>query len=325
MRLPGEEALTAQAVVLDHPGNISVQGVELSTPSVTDVLVQTRWSGISSGTERLLYEGEMPPFPGMGYPLVPGYESVGDVIWAGPESGHQPGERVFVAGAACYPNLHALFGGSAARLVTAGARAHRVSKALGANATLLALTATAEHILATAGDIDLIVGHGVLGRLLARLVIAHRSAAAPAPAPLTVWDTAACRMQGAKGYRVCDPAADERRDYRCIVDVSGDSGLLDTLVSRLQPGGVIVLGGFYKQRLSFDFAPAFMRETSIRIAAEFQPEDMAAACRDMESGVLDVGGLLTHRQPAENASGAYAQAFSDLDCLKMILDWDSVQ
>jgi myo-inositol-1(or 4)-monophosphatase len=34
-------------------------------------------SGISTGTERLLWDGTMPPFPGLGYPLVPGYETVG--------------------------------------------------------------------------------------------------------------------------------------------------------------------------------------------------------------------------------------------------------
>jgi bacteriochlorophyllide a dehydrogenase len=43
------------------------------------VVVDVEWSGISTGTERLLFTGRMPPSPGMGYPLVPGYESVGRV------------------------------------------------------------------------------------------------------------------------------------------------------------------------------------------------------------------------------------------------------
>ena len=37
-------------------------------------------------TEKLLWNGTMPHFPGMGYPLVPGYESVGRVIEAGPKA-----------------------------------------------------------------------------------------------------------------------------------------------------------------------------------------------------------------------------------------------
>jgi 2-desacetyl-2-hydroxyethyl bacteriochlorophyllide A dehydrogenase len=41
----------------------------------------------------------MPTFPGMGYPLVPGYESVGRVVAAGPKARLRVGERVFVPGA----------------------------------------------------------------------------------------------------------------------------------------------------------------------------------------------------------------------------------
>ena len=62
--------------------------------------------------------------------------------------------------------------------------------ALGAEGALLALAATARHAMAgtwTRRVPDLIVGHGVLGRLLARLTIA---AGAPAP---TVWEIDAAR------------------------------------------------------------------------------------------------------------------------------------
>lgn len=57
----------------------------------------------------------MPPFPGMGYPLVPGYEAAGEVVEAGPDSGLRPGERVFVPGANCFmpteaAKLRGLFG-----------------------------------------------------------------------------------------------------------------------------------------------------------------------------------------------------------------------
>ena len=50
-----------------------------------DVVVDIEYSGISTGTERLLWTGRMPAFPGMGYPLVPGYESVGRVVGCGRE------------------------------------------------------------------------------------------------------------------------------------------------------------------------------------------------------------------------------------------------
>jgi 3-hydroxyethyl bacteriochlorophyllide a dehydrogenase len=58
----------------------------LTAPQSTDVVIDIAWSGISSGTERLLWEGRMPSFPGMGYPLVPGYESVGRIVDAGADA-----------------------------------------------------------------------------------------------------------------------------------------------------------------------------------------------------------------------------------------------
>jgi 3-hydroxyethyl bacteriochlorophyllide a dehydrogenase len=59
----------------------------------------------------------MPDFPGMGYPLVPGYETVGEVIEAGPERGFTVGQRVFAPGATCYGDVRGLFGGAASHLV----------------------------------------------------------------------------------------------------------------------------------------------------------------------------------------------------------------
>jgi bacteriochlorophyllide a dehydrogenase len=182
---------------------------------------------------------------------------------------------------------------------------------------LLALAATARHALAGFNTAlpDLIVGHGTLGRLLARLTVA---AGAPAP---TVWDTNPARRHGNTGYQVIDPVDDPRRNYHAIYDASGAMGLIDTLIPRLARGGEVVLAGFYTEPVAFAFPPAFMKEARIRIAAEWTPEDLTATRSLIDSGALSLGGLITHTQPAADASAAYQTAFEDADCLKMILDW----
>ena len=97
---PDTPTLEALAVVLEKPEkHWPSRQLALNPPEDDDVLVEIHWSGISTGTERLLWSGRMPAFPGMGYPLVPGYESVGRVLEAGARSGRQPGEQVFVPGA----------------------------------------------------------------------------------------------------------------------------------------------------------------------------------------------------------------------------------
>ena len=306
------------AVVLEEAEHLVVRRLDLSPPGEGDLVVDIEWSGISTGTEKLLWSGRMPQFPGMGYPLVPGYESVGRIREAGSRAGHvRPGDRVFVPGARCFGSIRGLFGGAARRLVVPASKVMPVREDLGDRAVLLALAATARHAIAVPGAAppDLIIGHGVLGRLLARLAVA---AGGPPPG---VWERNPARAGGAVGYSVLDPAADPRRDYRAIYDVSGDSALLDTLISRLAPGGEIVLAGFYSEPLAFAFAPAFMREARLRVAAEWREPDLAAVAAMAESGALSLDGLITHRCDASQADGAYRTAFGDPACLKMILDW----
>jgi 3-hydroxyethyl bacteriochlorophyllide a dehydrogenase len=311
--------METMAVVLEKPEHLSVLQVELTPPGETDVVVDVEWSGISTGTERLLWSGRMPPFPGMGYPLVPGYESVGRVSAVGEKSSRHIGERVFVPGARCFEKVRGLFGGAAARLVVPESRTTPIADELGESGILLALAATAYHALATPGAKapDLIVGHGVLGRLLARLSLCMGYSAP------VVWETNPERAGGAEGYDVISPTLDTRSDYRSIYDVSGDSALLDSLIARLAPGGEIVLAGFYTDRLSFAFAPAFMRESRLRVAAEWRPADLVAVHQYIEGGALSMDELITHRREASDAADAYRTAFSDPKCLKMVLDWRS--
>lgn len=315
--------MKSHAVVMEQPEHLALSRLDLEEPKDDDVVVDVEWSGISTGTERLLWTGTMPMFPGMGYPLVPGYESVGRIRQSGPRSGRQVGERVFVPGARCFGEVRGLFGGSASRLVVPGAKVITVSEDLGERAVLLALAATAYHAVAGGGKRDpivapdLIVGHGVLGRLLARMTVL-----AEYPAP-TVWETNPARAQGATGYPVVHPDEDERRDYRAIYDASGDAKILDSLIARLAPGGEIVLAGFYNQPLSFNFAPAFMREAQIRAAAEWKPADMLAVRELAESGFLPLDDLITHHAQPQQADSAYRTAFGDSACLKMVLDWSA--
>jgi 3-hydroxyethyl bacteriochlorophyllide a dehydrogenase len=318
-------ATQAQAIVFDAPRTLSVRTLELKPFEAGDLEVEVGFSGISTGTERLLWDGTMPPFPGLGYPLVPGYETVGTVVRAGPKATSVPvGSHVFIPGSYSFQGVRNIFGGAGSRLIVAHERVVRVAPALGPKAVLLALAATCYHALAFGGARqpmvapDLIVGHGVMGRLLARICLALGW-----PAP-TVWETQPLRREGddaARGYPCVDPADDTRKNYSSIIDVSGDAGILNGLISRLAPGGEVVLAGFYKTDLSFAFAPAFMREASLRIAAQWKKHDLQAVTALVEDGRLSLEGLITHTLPLARAQEAYEVAFGDPQCLKMMLDW----
>ncbi|MDH4481994.1 MAG: chlorophyll synthesis pathway protein BchC [Rhodoferax sp.] len=310
----------AQAIVFENPKSLAISALALPAMGETDVEVQVEFTGISAGTERLLWEGTMPQFPGMGYPLVPGYETVGRVVKAGAAASLTVGTRVYVPGSQCFDGVRNLFGGSASSLVVPSTRAMAIKESLAEQGVLFALGATAYHAHSAAGtqQPDLIVGHGVLGRMIARLAVV-------AGTQPVVWETNPARRTGAEGYEVIDPSTDTRRNYQCICDVSGAAGLLNELIGRLAPGGEVVLAGFYDEPLSFIFPPAFMREARIRVAAQWAPQDLADVIALAADGRLSLEGLVTHQQDATQADAAYRTAFGDADCLKMVLDWRHTQ
>ena len=314
-----ETADQTRAVVFEEPKKLSLRWIPLPALGSSDVEVQVEWSGISTGTEKLFYRGEMPPFPGMGYPLVPGYETVGRVTGCGQQVQHLLGQRVFVSGANCFGDVHGLFGGAASKLVVDASKVLPVDGIHGEEATLLALAATAHHALTDhEGNYcfpGLIIGHGVLGRLMARLVCALSNETP------TVWETDGDRRDEQHDYLVVHPDEDRRASYHRIVDVSGDSAILDKLIAKLKPTGEVILAGFYPDALSFTFPPAFMKEASIRVRAQWQPADLTAVKELVANKELDLSQLITHQLPASEATTAYDTAFSDSACLKMILDW----
>lgn len=316
--------MQSRAIVFDNPQHLSLQTLLMDAPTAGQLEIEVEYSGISTGTERLLWDGSMPAFPGMGYPLVPGYETVGRVTRTEGDCKVKPGQRVFVPGANCLQGVRSLFGGAASKLVVPQDRVVALEDNLGKEAVLLALAATAYHAVSGGGlrnpiiAPDLIVGHGVMGRLLARMTVAGGE-----PAP-TVWETNPARCAGAEGYQVMHPDDDPRKDYRAIYDVSGDATLLNALIKRLRPGGEVVLAGFYKQDLTFAYAPAFMREAQIRTAAEWKRADLLAVTELVHTGRLCLDGLITHEESPSKALNAYEAAFGDALCLKMILDWSTL-
>ncbi|MEI2387875.1 chlorophyll synthesis pathway protein BchC [Breoghania sp. JC706] len=305
------------AVVFQEPGSLQVRRLALTRPGCSDVVAESLLSGISTGTEKMLFDGSMPPFPGMRYPLVPGYETVARVVEAGPDSEHAIGDLVFVPGANCFEDAAGLFGATAERIILPGGRAIPIADDLAEDAVLLSLAATAHHAVKRAhAPADLVIGHGVLGRLIARVQIAlgHK--------PPRVLETSADRRKGADGYEAVDAASESAgAPCACIIDASGNPAAIDGAIARLARGGELVLAGFYGERVGFAFAPAFMREISISLASEFKPNDIHAVLALVASGRLSLKGLITHSARPADAEAAYRTAFGDPACLKMVIDW----
>lgn len=309
------------AVIFEKPGALELREASLRAPAANECLIESDWSGISTGTERLMLTGQMPPFPGLGYPLVPGYETTGRVISAPPNSPISEGMRVFVPGGVGFTDAKNLFGGSARHVICPQERVVPINDDLAQEGVLLALAATARHALRrceSVGPPELIVGHGVLGQLIARLTETLHG-----QSPV-VWEIDPQRKASKGKYRVCNLETDPRQDYGVVCDVSGSASALNQMISRCRPGATVVMAGFYSSAVTFDFPPAFMREINLLVSAEWQPQDLQEAAKLASNGDLNLSDLITDMLPAAQAESAYNRAFNDKSCLKMVIDWRSI-
>ena len=219
-------------------------------------------------------------------------------------------------GAKCFGDVKGLFGGAASHVVVPSDRAVALPEGIGEEGVLLALAATAYHVTQgkKALQPDLIVGHGVLGRLIARIAVllGHRP---------VVWEIDADRMGGAEGYTVLHPCDDPENKYKNICDASGQVSVLNKLIGQLQAGGEVTLAGFYDKDIQFNFPKAFMKEAKFRIAAQWTPQDLMDVKQLIANGKLNLSGLITHHRKPSSIDEVYRTAFEDSSCLKMVVDW----
>ena len=238
------DATTARQFWIQAPGRGAIVGARLPPRRDHEVSVRTLYSGISRGTEALVFRGEVPSsqyqamrapfqegeFPG---PVKYGYSSVGTVV-EGPDD--LEGQVVFCL----HPHQDRYtVPRSAVTRVPAGVPPGR--------AVLAANMETAVNVLWDArpvvGDRIVVVGGGVVGLLCAWLCRAMPGAA------LTLVDPNPARAPVAAALEIpFRTAAPERVDADLVIHASGHPDGLVTALAAAGVEGVIVEASWYGDR-----------------------------------------------------------------------------
>ena len=310
------------AVVICAPGQVELQQVLLRDPGPGDVFIETAYTSISAGTERMLLGGQM-PHPMLQLPVVPGYETVGRVVAAGADVDPAWLNRwVYLGGAHCFEGINPAWGGQSAQLFAPAERVVALDGVAPRHGVMLALAATALHgidvLNPAAGERVLVLGQGPVGQLAARFATGRGAWVAAA-------DRSASRLaRGAADLLINveeTPLTEAVGEpVQAIVEATGSMKALAAALPLLAPGGTVLLLGYY-QALELPYMPLFLKEARLLTAKEWAPGDLVR-CRDaLASGAIDVAPLLTHSLPVSRIVDAYDIALNDLDCLKLVLDW----
>jgi len=320
-------ALKSKAVVIPRRNVIEIQEVSVAEPKAEDVLIRTAYTSISAGTERMLLDGRM-PHPALSFPVVPGYETVGQVVRLGaavpPE---MLGQWVYVGGARCFKGINPAWGGQSQFISTEASRVVPLNGLAPDVGVILSLGATALHGINVAhvqnGDRVLVLGQGIVGQLAARL--AKRAGASY----VAVVDRIGVRLAASQADRIIDLSRESLEEsleglrMDVIVEATGSMVALGNALPMLADHGRVLLLGYY-EHFDTPYAPLFMREAQILIAREwdFGPKGDLPRTRDLiVNHEIDVSGLLTHRVPLESIRVAYRLALEDPSCLKVVVEW----
>ncbi|HXS64664.1 MAG TPA: dehydrogenase [Streptosporangiaceae bacterium] len=227
--------MPARALFHTAPRRVEIRELPTPRPAAGEVLVRTLCSGISSGTERLVYRGEIPADLALddtidaldgdfSYPFAYGYACVGEVA--------ESGEAVF----AFHPHQD-VFAARADELIPLPA-------VDAASATLFPLVETALQVTLDAGagyrDRVIVLGAGVLGLLTGLLL--QRSGWRPLIAEPQEWRRA---LAGSVGVEVAAPEELAKAEVRLVIDASGNADAPAMALNLLAHEGTLLVASWF--------------------------------------------------------------------------------
>ncbi|WP_438014519.1 zinc-binding alcohol dehydrogenase [Sorangium sp. So ce315] len=299
-----------------RPGLVEVrQGAPPRAPAAGEVVARAIASGVSQGTELLLYRGEGPtPFdPSLDAPGAPtyprryGYAWVGEVVARGEGAALALGDRVLAL--APHGDLHLLGPGAARRLPGA---------IPGERAVLAANLETAITCVWDAGiglgDAVVVLGGGVVGLLVAAL-------ARRAGAEVRLVEPSERRRRAgiALGAAAAIRPEDDRPagDADVVIAATGDPGELDRAIAHAGREATVAIASFYGARTSPVALGSEFHRRRLRLRASqvstLPPERaprwdharrFALVCALLEDAALDA--LLDPPVPFDAAPAVYA-------------------
>lgn len=347
---------TAKAVVVERPGRAAIQEIRLPEIDDETVVVKTHYSGISTGTEMKVYLGLSGALGGaLWYPLIPGYEEVGEVVHVGKNARPTPsgeqlkvGDRVMANEIYSYPDHCAAWGGQVEFAVNKpGTTPHPCTKipdGVSYQEAVVAYLASVakkgvDKVGVQPGETVLVIGMGTVG--LSAVQLARIAGAGK----VFAMDISKPRLDLAKRYadEVIDPSAaapveqiQELTDGRLVdvvIECSGRATVVRDCIDYLRDGGWDREDDGGRIHLQADYPPSeavmlypyqkwFVKNLRLSMTCAFLPGGKEEVLDLIAQGRFDAKGLYTKEVPVAELPAAYEELRrSKGEILKILAKW----
>lgn len=298
-------------IFIEGPRRVVIRDEAIPTPGPQQLLVKTELSGVSAGTEMMLYRGTYPNFrlkkwaQWTDYPVCPGYELVGTVVAVGdcgaPENENaeriaslQPKSPIVMTDASEFKvgdRVVCLGEHGEYALVPANLAVKVPDHVPSEEATLAVLATTAMHAIRQAeiryGDTVAVIGCGILGYL----VMQH--ALNSGARRVIVMDVDDDRLRIAKetGADACINPRKVDAEPGCyqgliqavkdandglladvVIEASGFKGTEQQALEIVRQRGRVVIVGWHTQDIEFMFGDYLFKEVTMVASSAIGPE-----------------------------------------------------
>lgn len=335
--------MKAQAIVLEGVERVALREVALPSMRPQDIVVKTRYSAVSVGTERWAFIGKRSEIK---FPNVLGYMSVGEVTAVGTEAGkhgYREGGLVYFGGSRLAGDVEGnswMSGHVSTAVVDVVAplgnpewfAVERVPEGVAAEkVTLASLCAVAlrgiEMAVIPVGAKVLVCGLGVLGQFalqICRLKGARVCATDISAARCTLASGLGAEwVVNGKEENLAARAGEIAPDgFDIIIDTSSIAAVVNSLWPLLRFRGKFVFQGWYPPLTGLDLNAAHVRMPTAFFPCGYGTEAVASALRWMGEGKIENCRLVTHkRRPADCAAVCAMIRDNSEDFLGIVYDW----
>lgn len=331
--------MKANAVVFTAPNTVQYQEINCPDPGPDDVVVRVTHSWISNGTEGSYLRGERidgdtpyrkgDPWP---FPVVAGYQKIGEVEWVGANvSDLVVGETVF-ATIGRVDGMHHWYGGQVSPSVCPRQEVWKLPggiEPLAFAGLVLAQVGYNAGIRPSIriGEPAVVIGDGLVGQWTAQtlawrgadvaLVGHHDTRLACFAGRPFRYSINGKQIEWVEAVQARFPAG-----VQVVADTVGSIATMEAAQKVLKRFGHLVSAGFYGTQDRLAIQPPRYGELAIDLVSGWTPQRMDETLRLIAGGYLETLPLITHHFPVEKAAAAWRVIEEKTEpVLGVILEW----